>query len=171
MKRLFTAISILGFVSVLACGSQNVKQDYVPEVDFDQFKTYDWLEPAQPVKQLMKEYPALDEVVTSAVNRLLRDKGFRETTGNVDFLLDYDVIIEEAADVRTWGTRYGKPSKSKIETYEKGTLIVDVLEPESMELIWRGSAEEAVVEDRTEEQTRKAIDEIVHKILKDFPPQ
>jgi hypothetical protein len=52
-----------------------------------------------------------------------------------------------------------------------GTLVVDILDGESHELLWRGSAEGALIDARRSDQSQEEIDRIVREVLKRFPPE
>jgi len=51
-----------------------------------------------------------------------------------------------------------------------GTLVIDILDPTSRELIWRGSAEGAVVRSGGEAGSQEDLDDIAATILRQFPP-
>ena len=51
-----------------------------------------------------------------------------------------------------------------------GTLMIDVLEPCTKELIWRGSAEGVVFASGQRSPTQEELDQIVGQILEEFPP-
>ncbi|HEX6315015.1 MAG TPA: DUF4136 domain-containing protein [Gemmatimonadaceae bacterium] len=51
-----------------------------------------------------------------------------------------------------------------------GTLVIDILDGETHELLWRGSAEGALIDTRRSDQSQEEIDEIVREVLKRFPP-
>lgn len=51
-----------------------------------------------------------------------------------------------------------------------GTLVIDVLDSETHELVWRGSAEGALIDTRRSDQSQEEIDAIVREVLKRFPP-
>jgi hypothetical protein len=50
-----------------------------------------------------------------------------------------------------------------------GTLVIDILDTESHELLWRGSAEGALLDPRRSDQSQEEIDLIVREVLKKFP--
>ena len=52
-----------------------------------------------------------------------------------------------------------------------GTIVVDVLDRSSRELLWRGSAEGAVLDARTSNQPQEEIDTIIRDVLGRFPPR
>lgn len=51
-----------------------------------------------------------------------------------------------------------------------GTLVIDILDAETHELLWRGSAEGALI-DRRSDQSQEEIDAIVREVLERFPPR
>jgi hypothetical protein len=51
-----------------------------------------------------------------------------------------------------------------------GTLMIDVLDPLTNELVWRGSAEGAVFAGGQQAPTQEELDDIVGQILREFPP-
>ena len=65
-----------------------------------------------------------------------------------------------------WLPLYGSPGRQMA-----GTLVVDVLDGESHELLWRGSAEGALIDTRRSDQRQETIDKIVREVLKEYPPK
>ena len=57
-----------------------------------------------------------------------------------------------------------------VRTYTEGTLILDVIDREKNELVWRGSASKTIDEMDSPEQRVSTIEAAVEKLLKDFPP-
>lgn len=55
--------------------------------------------------------------------------------------------------------------------YEEGTLILDVVDPKSKELMWRGSAQDEVNFKSTPEKAQAQINEAVNGMLEHFPPR
>lgn len=51
-----------------------------------------------------------------------------------------------------------------------GTLVIDVLDGDSHELLWRGTAEGALIDVRRSDQSQEEINAIVREVLKRFPP-
>jgi hypothetical protein len=70
-----------------------------------------------------------------------------------------------------WGGYWGGGmTTTTVRTYTEGTLILDVIDGERNELIWRGSASKTIDEMDSPEQREKTVQEAVGKLLKDFPP-
>ena len=51
-----------------------------------------------------------------------------------------------------------------------GTLVIDILDAETRDLIWRGSAEGAVLTYAGESVSQEELDEVATRILREFPP-
>jgi hypothetical protein len=64
-----------------------------------------------------------------------------------------------------WLPLYGSPGRQMA-----GTLVVDILDREKRELLWRGMAEGALIDTRRSDQQQETIDKIVREVLKEYPP-
>jgi hypothetical protein len=64
-----------------------------------------------------------------------------------------------------WWPVYGQPGDRLA-----GTLVIDILDARTRELIWRGSAEGAVAKYGGETVSQEELDDIAIKILREFPP-
>ena len=58
----------------------------------------------------------------------------------------------------------------QVTTYEEGTLLLDVVDGRTNELVWRGAASTRINPDRTPQERTELIRTAVQKMLKDFPP-
>lgn len=65
-----------------------------------------------------------------------------------------------------WLPLYGSPGRQMA-----GTLVVDILDREKHELLWRGTAEGALIDTRRSDQQQATIDRIVREVLKEYPPK
>ncbi|WP_350609356.1 DUF4136 domain-containing protein, partial [Pseudoalteromonas sp. 41-MNA-CIBAN-0057] len=55
--------------------------------------------------------------------------------------------------------------------YEVGTLVIDIIDRESNQLIWRGAKDGRLKKKQTPSQREAAIKETVANILSNFPPK
>ncbi len=65
----------------------------------------------------------------------------------------------------SWLPMYSRPSGSL-----PGTLVIDILDPVSGELVWRGWAEGALLRVSPADERQEYLDKIVARILEEFPP-
>jgi len=183
MKRLGFVLFILVFI--LSCSTIRVSYEYDPEADFSTLKTYDWL----PIPKKDRGNELAIKNLKSIVNRQLEAKGFKMRSESPDVLIALHFGKERRVDTEEWGYAYrrggpyywgttpyywGPPESYEyrrgIETYEYeiGTLIIDFINPKTMELIWRGTGRSVIEPDS--EKRLKDIDETVAKVLENFPP-
>jgi len=65
----------------------------------------------------------------------------------------------------------GFGARVDVMEYEESTLMIDIFDPETDELIWRGTARSRLSSDQTPERSIADINEAVTKILAQFPPR
>ena len=131
------------------------------------YKTYAWFQdqPVAPIAYDEDYSGSLNKHVRQAVEEELQKKGFTKATGgNPDVLVAYDVSVSvpEEKDIATnyikgfgysyaymsgYRYTYGNeqlPGYRAVDLYKSGTLIIDLINPKTNELIWRGWTEGAI---------------------------
>lgn len=181
-------IAIVLFLCV-SCATVNITYDFDQEANFAVIRTYDWL----PLPEKPYDNELTIKRIKYAVNRELQAKGLRATQEKPDILLAIRGGKEKRVETQEWGYGYDdrdsyyynwgphhpwgyrEPSgRDRFEyrrgtdtyEYEVGTLILDFIDSEKKELIWRGTASGVIDPGNTAEQ----INEVVRKILVNFPP-
>ena len=175
--------SIFAFAVMLAgCGGLNVQTDYDPAADFSGFETYAWAERTEEGKQDARVYNDITASrVKLAVNRALQAKGFREaTSGQPDFVVAWHGAIDEKVSVNTVNSYYGYGygwygggyvgSQTYVNTWNEGTLVIDIVDVGANQLVWRGMGSDTVGGERSPEEAQRGLDQATAKILADFPP-
>jgi hypothetical protein len=59
----------------------------------------------------------------------------------------------------------------RLSQYEEGTLMLDVIDSSSNELVWRGAAQARIDPNRSPQERTRLINSAVRKMLDRFPPQ
>jgi hypothetical protein len=191
MNRLMRMIVIVSSLAIAGCSTMEVSYDYDPKAKFSGLNTYDWLD--EPQKSTgdprIDDNTILKSRVQTAVDTALAARGFRKVSSDPDFLVAYHVSLDRQQSVQTlnsyygyspgWGYGYGasyRPGywagapETYVYEYEEGTLILDVVDPKSKELMWRGSAQDEVNFKSTPEKAQAQINEAVNGMLEHFPP-
>lgn len=161
-----------------ACAPLSVGADFGINTDFSTYQTYAW----GPADALPTGDPRLDnnpffnERVRQAIERNLRERGLRKSTGDdPDVLVHYHATIQQRIDTytvdREYGYTYGQ-TETQIHEYEQGTLIMDIAVAETKSVIWRGWAITDIGGSiDNPDRLGKLVDESVSKMLKQFPPE
>lgn len=150
--------------------------DHDDEQDFSGYTTYQWQQPAESVltkhgKPVSNDL--LDARVKSAVNAELGAKGMKEGE-EPQFFVIYYAAIDHQIDVTVIDDYYGEPWHSRsgtyIRQYDRGTLLVDVVDAERNKIVWRGIARGEVDLLANAKEKTERINEAVRRIFRKFPP-
>lgn len=167
---------------VAGCSSGiTVNHDFEPDADFSHYKTYAWID--QPASTMGNAANAgrsnalLDQRIKQAVNDQLAKEGFTVNDSAPDVLMAYHTGVENKVDVTDWGYTYGSyyygyPRRDvTVTSYEQGTLIVDMIDGHTKELVWRGSAQATLLQNPTPEKIQQRLNEAVGKMFQYYPPK
>jgi len=122
--------------------------------------------------------PIVDRRIEGAIETTLRKKGFSQDCAEPDFRVTFKTVtktrtrIEDLSVAPTPFRRYpyfgyGNFSDLRIDQFEEGSFIIDVIDNMSKELVWRGVHTERLGWDAPDDTEVQAI---VAKLLADFPP-
>ncbi len=114
----------------------------------------------------------------------LESKGYTQTPDNPDFRIAMHLSKQEKTRVEsvtdsgytyTFGRRINwgdnlDPGRINVYEYEEGTLILEFVDAQSKELIWRGVGMGDVQRYENLKKKDVRINEDVQKLLKNFPP-
>ncbi len=181
MKR--SAIFGCVALALAGCAAIEVSSDWKPDADFSRLHAWAWLPQARPVSGDPRlDSALLDARIRSAVEGELGARGLAKVgEAHADFLVAYHIALERRIEATTIDDYYGgvgyrhwsRPGYSHTYVFELevGTLMLDVLDPRSRELIWRGTAKAEIVPDAAPEQREARIREAVRRMLERFPPK
>src|SRR3984957_1164062 len=172
-KIVFGLIGLMLFFSGRA-PAQQVKTDYDRSANFAQYKTYSW--------EHVKTQDALDvDRIKAAVNAAVAAKGWTQVDSGGDVSIVAMEITRNQQTLNTfydgfgggWGWRrfgaggFGEATTTT-ETYKVGTVVVDLFDTKTKQLIWRGSSSDTL--SSNSDKNIKNLDKGVDKMFKKFPP-
>lgn len=175
-------IFAFAFLAMSCAPSVSVKYDYDKETDFASLKTFDWLPvpttAVGSVKAAVERNSLLDKRVKTAVNEQLVAKGLTQNAGNPDVLVTYHVGVDDKINVTDWGygyAGYGRyygmgPSTVDVYQYKEGTLLIDIIDAKSKQLIWRGAGTGTVDPEAPAEKREQRLNNAIARIMANFPP-
>jgi len=179
---------VLFFIVTLcfaACSGIQVSQDYAPSADFSALNSYQWKSKTQEkTGDPRLDNPLRDTRIRDAVTRVFEGKGFDLAENETpSFHVAYQNVLRRKIEssgssgsvgfgVGSYGRRGGVAigTGTEVREVEEGSLIIDVLNPESGELLWRGTGSQRYREYTDPEKTISDINALVNKILDQFPP-
>ncbi len=169
-----TTVCTALFLAMLGTAlAQHVKTDFDHQANFSQYKTYSWQE-IKPANSLW------DARIKNAVDAQMAAKGWTQVDSGGDVAI---VAIKTTHTERTLQTFYdgmgggwrwrgfggmGEATTTE-QDYKEGTLVVDLYDAKTKQLIWRGSSEDTLSDKPANNE--KNMDKGVTKMFKDFPPE
>ncbi len=149
----------------MSCALLSIDYDYDRDANFARLRTFDWL----PVE--LPEHALVIEHITETVNRELEAKGFMKNQKNPDFL----VVISGRKVKKKGVLSYVRRRRShRVRRYEEATYTIAILDTQSKEFIWRGTARRQYDDDPPlfsgMDKRRQQNYNMLLKILNNFPP-
>jgi hypothetical protein len=168
-KTILLSVAMMMLASVVSV-AQQVKTDYDRNVNFNQFKTYSW-------SNVKTKDPLQVDRIKSAVNSSLTAKGLTQVDSGGDLSIVAMEITRNQQTLNTFydgglgGWRWGGfgNATTTTETYKVGTLVVDLFDTQSKELVFRGSSSDTL--SSNSDKNIKTLNKGVDKMFKHFPPE
>ncbi|HEX4076795.1 MAG TPA: DUF4136 domain-containing protein [Candidatus Acidoferrales bacterium] len=173
LKTCLALFLLLGITTTVR--AQSVSVDYDHRANFSGYKTFMWIN-----RPHYRPDPIMDQRLMDAVNAALTAKGWQLVTEGADVGVAVHIATRQKHTLETfydgfgggWGWHLGPGFGTAIttaQTYELGTVIVDLFDTRTKQLIWRGVAIDTLSE-KPEKDTKK-IEKAIDKVFKDFPPR
>ncbi len=186
MKKRLSVFVFFFLLVITGCASVSVVSDYDRNFNFSRFQAYRWPAQDEGIRQgdLLVQNPLVYKRVQRAVDRELQQKGFDlSSSRSADFIVHVHAGVKELKSYqqhygvefplrggwyRPWWGPYG--GFTYFSYYEEGTLVVDIIDAGTRDMVWRGVATKIVREYSSPEDMQKDIDEAVERVLAKFPP-
>src|SRR4029453_11413234 len=194
---LASALMALFSLEVLA----ETKSDYDRSYDFSKLRTWDFKVLNRMPTDPVGTYSLWNQRIRDGVEKHLAEIGFKRINdGNPDFLLGYFMGIKEKYDIRyidygfpgrlglwgRWGRWYGwrpgngqldvwRPGNGQVDVwripYNESTLVVDVIDPHTNQLVWRGYDTQTIDFDKSEKTIHKSVENLIKRFKHDVESQ
>ena len=152
--------------------AQDVKYNFMPGTDFSKYHTYKWvaIEGGGHPNQIV------DAEIKQAVDSQLSTKGLTKTDGDrADLYVGYQVAVDQEKQWNAYGmgggVRWGGMASAQSSTISVGTLVLDLYDPASKQLVWTGNATKTIDPSSNQEKNQKNLDKAMAKLLKNYPPK
>ena len=151
--------------------------------NFTTLKTFDFKEQRRISRDPIADNRIWGDQIRSAIRAHLQAHGFEfKSTDRADFLLAFYVGLKERYDVRVmdygfpgfWGPRrfgwrWGWPDGFDVWRipYTDSTLIIDIIDAQTNQLVWRGFNTDIINLKNPEEDFKDAVDDVLKRFYKD----
>ncbi len=158
-----------------------VNYDYDSAAEFDRYQTYAWMKHASGtqdgVKHSIPTGGPFDKRARAAADQNLAEKGLQLTQDSPDLLVIYHIGTQEKIQATSYGYSYYPYSygyyghRVDIYQYTEGTLVLDLVDAETDQLVWRGYVTDTIQHNPDPQRVEARLDEAFHRMLTNYPPR
>jgi hypothetical protein len=178
ITKMFGVMLGIGLVAGMArsASAQDVKTDYDKAVDFSKYKTFStkiatsWGNP-------LGEKRALE-----IIEKAFAGKGWKKVDeASADALVMIHGATQVKRDLNTFYSGYGGygyrgyggmgmgTATTTVNEYTVGTMVLDIFDAKSKQLIWRGTGSDELSD--KPDKNQKKVEKATEKMFKNFPPK
>ena len=178
LQEIRTKIAKIGIglvLALLACSvtpAQDVTTNSMPGTDFTKYHTYKWV----TIQGASYPNQILDAQIKSSIDSQLAAKGLTKTDNDkADLYIGYQASIDQERQWNAYGMggglRWGGGmATAQSSTISIGTLVLDMYDPSTKQLVWTGRVTKTLDPKANQEKKQKNLDKAMQKLLKNFPP-
>lgn len=186
MRYARTALMTAATLCVVSCSSTRVNSDRDFETDFSSFSTFCWYTESDPADP--RPTTGASQIVDGRIRRALAQdlaaKGYSHTdSAEADLEVAYYTSLSSQLRMYStgWGYGWGYGPRwgygysywpgwnlTTVSTYLEGTIIVDIIDREKNQLVWRGVITSALTKKSSSDEK---IEQAMTRVLADFPPR
>jgi hypothetical protein len=173
MKTKSTLYSII-LIGLSSCSIMKVYSDFDRDLSVKNYSTVGWPEDRQlETKNNPLYYNELnDKRIKNEVNSQLESNGYQFEEANPQLKIHYHIVLEDrtAINPEPFGA-YGQDWLNRnvnVREFREGTLIIDLMDAKTNNLVWRGWAVDFLDEDRPD-QMEAQFNKAIRKIFEKFP--
>ena len=176
MRKLFIAITILLVVGTVAAAKMKAYVGYDQNVDLGAIKTFDYRDTLDT--SVIDKAPPVHEMIKLLIIKKLQDGGMKRDKENPDVLVTYHTDEDQAMRMNVtlyqyhysagwwWSPLWG--SGMDVSSFSQGTLVVDIWNPKTEEIVWRGAVVAVVPENPSPAKAQKTIEKALNLMSKEF---
>jgi hypothetical protein len=156
-----------------ALAAQDVKSNAMPGIDFSKYHTYKWVD----IEKGAHPNQIVDAEIKQAVDAQLTQKGMTKTDDEkADLYVGYQIAVDQEKQWNAYGMggapRWGGGMATATQsTISVGTLVLDMYDPATKQLVWTGNATKTVNPSSNQEKNQKSLNKGMEKLLKNYPPK
>jgi hypothetical protein len=176
MRYRYVWLVLIACLSASGCATKiQVDTNYDPQHEFSNYRNYAWYDRVDAPSQVVENR------IRNAIEAALTAQGYSrvESGDQADFLLSFSAVAEQAIrpdsissgmGYRRSGWGHSTFTAGGFREYTKGTLIIDIIEPATKNLVWRAVSSAVLYPGSSEEDKNRLVSETVAAMLDKFPP-
>lgn len=192
LKMKIYSIFLMLSIILVSCGPK-VNTDKKIAKDLDSFSSYAFLPNQDTIKTTEYDNRYVNEIIIDEINENMQDQDYRLDRNQPDLLVYYHLMMDEEVAVNATpvytnysyyrpgyyvGPYYRNYAYNNYFTipriagtsidqipYKEGTIVIDLIDRRTNEIIWRGRANDVVTPNNLEEELRQ----YVNAIFDEFP--
>jgi len=173
--RSLFSLAILLTLPLLTAGAlaaQDVRYNFMPGTDFSKYHTYKWIN----IEGGSHPNQIVDAEIKEAVDSQLAAKGLTKTEDEkADLYVGYQIAVDKEKEWNAYGMgggiRWGGMGTATSSTINIGSLVLDMYDPTTKQLVWTGTATKTIDPGSNQEKNQKHLDKAMEKLLKNYPPK
>ena len=174
-SMVFSSALVLALVFLGAgpLAAQDVKYNFMPGTDFSKYHTYKWVS----IEGGAHPNQIVDAQIKQSVDSQLASKGLTKTDNDkADLYVGYQIAVDQEKQWNAYGMggglRWGGGmATASSSTINVGTLVLDMYDPSTKQLVWTGNATKTIDPSSNQEKNQKSLDKAMQKLLKNYPPK
>ena len=170
LAKIGVVLAAVLMAGVITSG-QDVRSNSMPGTDFSKYHTYKWV----AIEGGAHPNQIVDAQIKQAVDAQLATKGMTKTDADkADLLVGYQIAVDQEKQWNAYGMggpRWGGMGTATSSTINVGTLVLDMYDPTSKQLVWTGNATKTIDPKGSEEKNQKNLNKAMAKLLKNYPPK
>lgn len=185
MRIVHAALSVAIALSFLSCSSSRIQTDYDHRADFSSYSTFAWYQAEENIGPTEGPSQIVDRRIRHSIAENLEARGLgRAEPGDADLTVTYYASLNSQMQFHTTGWGYGAGwgwgpywgygygfwpgwTTTTVHTYHEGTVIIDIIDREKNQLVWRGVTTRVLGK---KSHSDEKIDQAMARVFADFPP-
>jgi hypothetical protein len=175
MRKLSLLFAFILTLLTMSSFGMGIKTDYDSDFNFGSLKTFAFQTPRRGVGDQLRTDTLEAKRIQDALTSQLETRNFQLAEGNPDFFVTYYARSKEKEVLgsfeygfpHTW--RWGWGGDLWTEDYTQGSLLMDIVDAKTNQLVWRGVVTDVLhkTPDQSQKQVDKAAEELVAHFVKD----
>lgn len=177
MKNIiYFGVLLLGLGACTSVKVLNTKA--ADDFNLSDYQTFDFYEVRTSGDTLGEAFEERVELLKNEIARELNEMGLTRQPSNPDLMVNLGIVIEEKVQTRQTHIREApiyigqrryswKSEEVEVGRYRKGTVSVDLVDPEQNELVWKGVAGGVIP--RSNRKLERTIQEGVEELFSQIP--